>query len=86
MQFAQFLIGIRPVIAHHQVGDDRRILCLDTEDIVPFNPDAVADLNNEERYGIFFFERTQIGHRDGRCRDRHLASEEDGKCRCRTAH
>ena len=86
MDLAEFLVRICPVIAHHQIGNDRRVLCLDTEDIVSLDADAVADLNHEEGDGVLLLQLAHVGDGDRRRRDRHLASKEDGECRRRAAH
>ena len=66
MNFAEFLVGIRAVVAHHQIGDDCGVPRLNAEDIVALDPDAVSDLHHEERDRVSFLERAQIGNRDGR--------------------
>ena len=86
MEFAQFRIRICPVIAHHQISNDRGILRLYAEDVVPLDPDAVANLNNEEGNRIFFLQFAQIGHRNGRRRNRDLAPEKNGEGCRRSAH
>ena len=86
MNFIQIRIRICAVIAHHQIGNDRGILRLNAEDIIALNSDAVPHLDHEKGNGIFFLELAQIGHRNRRRRNRHLAPQEDGEGCCRTAH
>ena len=50
------------------------------------NPDAIPDLNHKKRNGVFLLQLTQVRHGNGRCGDGNLATEEDGECRCCSAH
>ena len=86
MDLAEFLVGVRPVVAHHQIGNDRRILCLDAENIVSLDTNAVADLNHKERDGVLLLQPAHVGDGDRRRCDRHLAPKEDGECRRRAPH
>ena len=86
MDLAEFLVGVCPVVPHHQIGNDRRVLCLDAEDIVALDADAVANLNHEEWDGVFFLQLAHVGDGDRRRCDRHLTPKEDGECRRRAPH
>ena len=86
MDLTEFLIRIRPIVAHHQIGNDGCILRLNAKDIVAFDTDAVPNLDDEERNGIFLLQLTHVGDGHCWCRNGHLPSEQDGQCRRRTAH
>jgi len=86
MDFAEFFVGIRPVIPHHEIGNNRRVARLDAEDIVPLDADAVTDLDDEERNGVLLLQLAEVRDRYRRCCDGDLASQEDRQRSRRSAH
>ena len=86
MNLIELRIRIRTVAAHHEIGDNRGILCLNGQDVVTLDTDGVPHFDDEVRHRIMLFDDAHGRHGHRRGRDRDLMAEQHRKGRRGTAH